>query len=242
MIEGDRILEHLRQVQTQRALRDADPALAANVHALKAYQQSRFAHTYADLLSSDRYAAAAQFFLDELYGPTDFSERDRQFERIVPALVRLFPQDIVQTVGTLAALHALSESLDTDMARSVVDRPVTGRAYVRAWQRTGRPGDRERQIALTLTIGAALQRYVRNPLLRRSLRLMRAPARAAGLASLQGFLERGFETFAAMGNASPFLETVARRERALARALFVADEARVDAAQPGIDELLGQLP
>ena len=67
--------------------------------ALKAYQQQRFSRTYADLLASSRYAAASRFFLDELYGPQDFSDRDAQFARVVPALVRLFPQELVETVA-----------------------------------------------------------------------------------------------------------------------------------------------
>ena len=85
------ILSQLDIVARERASRATDPALAASVEAVKAYQQRRFAATYSDLLHSPRYAGAARFFLDELYGPRDFSERDAQFARVVPALVRLFP-------------------------------------------------------------------------------------------------------------------------------------------------------
>ena len=61
-----------------------------------------------------------------------------------------------------------------------------------------------------LAVGSALDRYTRNPLLRASLRLMRGPAAAAGLGALQGFLERGFDTFREMRGAREFLDTVAR--------------------------------
>lgn len=43
---------------------------------------------------------------------------------------------------------------------------------------------------------------------------MRAPARAAGLDALHGFLERGFDTFAALREPQTFLDTLATRERA----------------------------
>ena len=110
--------------------------------------------------------------------------------------------------------------------------------YVAAWQATGRADDRERQIALTLTVGESLDRYTRRPLLRQSLRMMRAPARAAGLSELQRFLETGFDTFGAMRGAAEFLATVGTRERALAAALFghQTDACRVE------DSALGQLP
>jgi hypothetical protein len=172
------------------------------------------------LLQDPRYANASRFFLSELYGPDDFAQRDAQFARIVPALVRLFPHEIVDTVAALAALHALSEALDTEMGRRVASPSIDRNRYIEAWQSTGRPDDRERQISLMLGIGRALDHYTRNPLLRRTLRFMRAPARAAGLGELQSFLERGFDTFGAMRGAQAFLDTVARRERALAARLF----------------------
>jgi len=219
---ADTILSHLNTVERERERRDRDPVLAARVGAVKAYQQRRFAMTYADLLASPRHRAAARFFLDELYGPGDYSRRDAQFARVVPALVRLFPADVVATVETLGRLHALTEVLDSVLAAQAFELPLDARSYVRAWQSTGRADDRERQIALMLSVGDALDRFTRKPLLRASLKLMRAPAQASGLGDLQRFLESGFDTFRAMGGAGDFLATVGQRERALAAQLFAA--------------------
>lgn len=235
------ILAQLGAVAQQRALRAVDPALQASVEAVKAYQQRRFALTYADLLQSTRYRGAASFFLDELYGPRDFSERDAQFARVVPALVRLFPHEIIETVDTLAQLHALSETLDTGMGQQLIGVVPTSTSYVRAWQAVGDPADRERQIGLTLAVGRDLDRLTRKPLLRTTLHLMRGPARAAGLPALQQFLETGFDTFKAMGGADQFIATVGERERSLARALFeVPVDSGADPASAAA--LLGQLP
>jgi hypothetical protein len=242
------ILDQLDVVERERAARAAEPILAESVVALKDYQQRRFASTYADLLSNPRYAPAARFFLDELYGPRDFSSRDVQFARVVPAMVRLFPAEIVSTVQTLADLHALSETLDTLMARRLQGRDIDRLSYVDAWQHTGDASQRERQIALTLVVGASLDRLTRKPLLRGALHMMRGPARAAGLPALQEFLEIGFDTFKAMNGASEFLATVGSRERGLAKALFAArldfpDEKEAPSpAADGLDASLGQLP
>jgi hypothetical protein len=218
--EGNDILTHLHSVAAERRRRTGDTVLAERVLLLKAYQHRRFALTYADMLGDARFAAAARFFLDDLYGPHDFSERDDQFARIVPALVRLFPKEIVSTVRALAGLHALSEVLDTQMALALGTHPLDAAQYLAAWRHVGRAAEREEQIALMLTIGTDLDRYTRNPLLRHSLRLMRVPARGAGMGELQRFLEKGFETFRAMREAGHFLATIATRERALAAALF----------------------
>jgi len=216
------ILSHLQTVERERERRDRDPALAERVLAVKAYQQRRFALTYADLLASPRHRAAARFFLDELYGPGDYSRRDAQFARVVPALVRLFPADVVATVEVLGRLHALTEVLDSALAAQPFDLPPDARGYVRAWQGTARAADRERQIALMLSVGDALDRFTRKPLLRASLKLMRAPAQASGLGDLQRFLESGFDTFREMGGARDFLATIGQRERELAARLFAA--------------------
>jgi hypothetical protein len=192
---------------------------------VKRFQHARFAYTYRDLLGQARYGAAARFFLEELYGPHDFSDRDTQFARIVPGLVRLFPAEIVRTVRVLGELHALSETLDSRMAEQFEVERLDGEAYGRAWRATAEPAQREHQIALMLDVGYALARYTRNPLIRHSLRLMRGPAAAAGLRTLQRFLESGFDTFRALQDPSQFLDLVAQRERALAADLFAGADA-----------------
>jgi hypothetical protein len=239
---GARILEHLAAVEAERRRRIAAPALERAVAALKRYQQARFARTHADLLAHPRYGRAANFFLTELYGPQDFTGRDAQFARIVPALVRLFPQDIVETVEALAAVHALSERLDSAMGEQLGEAAPTRAGYVRAWQATGDRAGRMRQIELVMAIGVALDRHTRSFMLRASLKAMRAPARAAGMATLQAFLEAGFDAFVAMRGAEEFLARIEQRENALARRLFEADAAAAASGPLAADDPLGQLP
>lgn len=220
--EARQILQNLDVVAAERRTREAEPTLQERVLAIKAYQHMRFEQTYADLLDGGRYAKAARFFLDDLYGPGDFTQRDDQFARVVPALARLFPREILQTVLGLSELHALSERLDTAMGRVHGGGVVGAESYGAAWRTVGQPVERERQIALMLDVGRALDRYTGNVLLRQSLRLMRGPAHAAGLGALQTFLERGFDTFREMRGAEGFLTVVAQRERELAARLFAA--------------------
>jgi hypothetical protein len=228
------ILEHLASVDAERQLRAADASWAARVEAIKRYQQRRFERTYADLLTHPRYAGASNFFLNELYGPSDFTQRDAQFARIVPALVRLFPAEVVRSVQALAALHALSEQLDSRMGRVVSKEPVDASAYVTAWQQCGDAPAREQQIALMEQVGHTLDGLTRSPVLRHSLRMMRGPARVAGMGALHSFLESGFDTFRGMRGADEFLSLIGNRERELAATLF--------SVPPAHASRLGQLP
>src|SRR6266478_1983508 len=103
-------------------------------------------------------------------------------------------------------LSALAHELDRKLLEKLdATAPFTVAAYCAAYEScTNRP-ERERQIALIVATGRALDRYVNKALIRRTLALMRRPARIAGLGRLQGFLERGFAGFASMHGADEFL-------------------------------------
>lgn len=233
---ADRILERIAFVDFERQRRRADPVLQRSVDAIKHYQHARFQKTYQDLLSDRDYRPAAEFFLEDLYGPYDFSARDSQFAKLVPAIARVFPGDLVDTLENLASLHALTEDLDSRMAEVVASERVDARAYVLAWRAVGRQDDRIRQILWVRALGDALQGYTRKPFLRQSLRLMHRPAHAMGLGALQDFLETGFDTFRGLPDAGHFLRQVETRERALMESLFSTPASEVSAA------LLDQLP
>ena len=232
----------LRQASAER------PELAAAVVTVKRFQARRFAGTYADLLAAGAYASAARFFLEELYSDKDYAERDAQFARIAGAIERFFPADVAETSVALAHLHAMTEDLDQAMARSWLDAPMLsgdlqGQAtrYVHAWRQVDRRGDRSAQLDTVLGIGHEMARLTRLPGLRLMLKMMRGPASAAGLSSLQRFLETGFDTFAAMakrpGGAEAFLEIIRLRERALIDLLF---DAELVACETELGRILGQ--
>jgi len=63
----------------------------------------------------------------------------------------------------------------------------------------------------------------RSPLLGATLRRMRRPARAAGFARLQTFLEDGLSAFTAMGGAAEFLAISTSNERATVDNLFAVN-------------------
>ncbi len=217
------ILADLRAAAREREQCAADAGLEQRVQAVKAYQQRRLEAGYADFLADRRHARAMRFFIDEMHGSSDLAGREMQIAGIVPTLVRSFPRDVVETVAALAAWHALSESLDVGVGRHLAAGAVTPQRYASAWRAGGRAADRQRQLALMLRIGRQIEQHVRDPLLVGSLRMMRGPAQLAGLASLQRFLESGFEAFAAMRGAGRLLVAIEQRENVLNVALIGAD-------------------
>lgn len=240
------IREAVAEVRTLREAERTHPPLGEAVMRIKQLQARRFSGTYSDLLGGGTHAAAANFFLQELYSDRDYSDRDAQFARIAGAIERLFPADVAQTAVSLARLHSLTEQLDSGMAAAWLVRAGDGSSeaasYVACWREVGRREDRQRQLSAVLDLGRELIRLTRAPGLRLMLKMMRGPAAAAGLPALQRFLETGFDTFAAMAKTSAaqdFLDTVRMRESAWLDRLF---EAPVAACEAELARTLAQTP
>jgi predicted unusual protein kinase regulating ubiquinone biosynthesis (AarF/ABC1/UbiB family) len=241
-----KIRNAVTRVSTLRHAFTANSALREAVSQVKRVQARRFAGTYADLLAGGSYSLASRFFLDELYSDKDYAERDAQFARIAGAIERFFPHQVVTTAVALAELHALTEELDQTMALSWLrldDQLDDAQRYVMAWREVGRRAEREMQLVDVLAIGHEMAKLTRAPGLRTLLKMMRGPAAAAGLGSLQRFLETGFDTFAAMarrrGEVEQFLGTIQTRESLLIAMLF--DSAAV-ASETEMARILGQAP
>ena len=220
---AQKIRDSLQAVATLRQQHASQPSLARASIEVKRFQALRFRATYADLLRSPRYKTAATFFLDELYSDKDYAQRDQQFSRIASTIATLFPQAVVDIAAALAEVHALTEALDDLMTRQwMVDGTGGDEAarYIRCWRLVADMAARHRQLEVVLLLGQELNRLTRKPGLRTLLKMMRHPAAAAGLSSLQHFLEAGFDAFADMRGAQEFLAVIQQRETEWIQSLF----------------------
>jgi len=213
------------QLARLKALRGAGVSTPPRLHELKEFQAARLARTYADVASQARYSLATSFFLGDLYGPKDFSRRDAEMIRILPAMTRMLPHSAVETATKAVELEALSEELDHRVAQSLGAAALDEASYGAAYRAGSTRAERERQIDLIVAVGERLDVLVRKPFIFRTLKLMRGPAHLAGLDDLQDFLERGFSAFREMGGADEFLALVRHRETQILNRLF-SGEAR----------------
>jgi len=215
--------QQLRAVKTERQAARREPSLLAARTALKRHQSARLGRTHADLLAASDTHDAAVFFLEELYGAHDLSQRDVDLERIIPTMQRVLSYEALHTITEAIVLDALSEKLDTAMARELgVDFDQAG--YLAAYRKVSTQAERARQLDLVQELGDSLCALVRIPLLSVTLSIMRGPARLAGLGDLQQFLERGFTTFKRMKQPKAFVATIAGRERAAMEAIYAGDD------------------
>ncbi len=209
----------LRSVMAQRQAAKANIATHAARCALKRFQSERMAMTHADLLASPESRTAAQFFLNDLYGAEDMTQRDADIERIIPVMEKLLPVQALATIADAMALDALSESLDAVMA-SRLGELFSEDDYIAAYRQLTQRVDREKQLAYVQSVGNSLCELVRVPLIGSTLKMMRGPAKLAKLSELHDFLERGFVAFKGMKQPRIFVATIIAREAAMMDNLY----------------------
>jgi hypothetical protein len=218
-------LERMRNFYAARPV--PRPALEV---ALAHWQTRRLQASYADLREQPRYAQAVDFFLSDLYGVQDFSKRDADIERIYPVMLRVLPESVIDTVARAMEVNVLSQELDRALAARLPPQcaatgVIEAEQYARAYRACDNRAGRERQIVLIEKVGGDLDRIVRKPFIYATLKLLRGPAKLAGLGEMQHFLEAGFESFRAMHGADAFLALIVRRETELMNRLFAGEPA-----------------
>ena len=216
--------QNLSRAKSLRIEANADPRMGEDRLRLRTWQAERLARTYRDLLDSERYHHAARFFLTDLYGPKDFSARDHELERILPTLSATLHTAGIHTIALAIEVDALSEELDAAMVaelrRARAMAKIGEKTYAEAYRRCGHRAQRELQLKLIGEVGESLAALTRKPLVHAALRIMRMPAKLAGLIELHTFLEHGYNAFHRMGDPAEFLDTITTRETVILRQLY----------------------
>ncbi len=194
---------------------------------LRRWQAGRLAASFEGFMDDPARKPAAQFFMTDLYGDRDFSQRDSDIARVAPKMQRLLPTGLVETLADAIELGTLSHALDLRMAealevRAPRSKTLTEALYAEAYRDVGLQLLRGRQIDLIVRAGHGLGTALRTRGVSTLLSVLRGPARAAGLGELQTFLERGFGAYAKLDDVGAFIADIERGEREVSRRLFDA--------------------
>ncbi len=230
-INADQIIQHIYTVNARR-----DLALKMNrldsIQALQEWQCRRLLITHQDLNSQPQFADAMRFFVDELYGPKDFSQRDKDLTRVIPKLAAVLPEKALRALDDALRLNALSFNLDSAMVEVLLsilgtDRlqtsAITADLYAQAYRHVERQTDRAEQIAIVEQLGIQLADVVHVRGINLLIKMARKPAEIAGVLTLHEFLAEGFAAFKQLGDVRLFLDPIISRETAIMQALLASD-------------------
>ncbi|WP_100642875.1 FFLEELY motif protein [Alteromonas facilis] len=230
-LSAEKIVQHIHTVNARRDLA-AKMGRLDDVMMLQAWQCRRLLTTHADLRAEPTFADAMQFFVDELYGPKDFSQRDKDLTRVIPKLAAVLPEKALKALDDALRLNALSFDLDLDMVNALLSLnneetltadAITADTYAQAYRQVGRPEQRAEQIDIVEQLGLQLADVVHVRGISLLIKMARKPAEIAGVLALHEFLAQGFAAFKQLGDVRAFLDPIVSRERAIMTALFQDD-------------------
>ncbi len=201
-----------------------DPRLAQ----LRQWQSERLARTYADLMRDRRFRPAMQFFLEDVYAARDFSQRNRDIERMYEMLRRVAPEPMIRPLVLTVELHYLTEDLDEQLLDVLIRQlgwagPLTVALYAEAYRICDNYAVRIKQIELIYEIGQLLNTVVHLPLSGAILNLTRLALERAGWADLMAFTVRGYKAFNQLRGAREFLDTIRTRELGILDRIYAND-------------------
>ena len=200
--------------------------LSAELQYLRSWQSQRLANTYQDFLEDRRYGPACRFFLDDVYAPLDFSQRDHDFEHLYQLMLRFVPEQMLTLLREAIDLNRLSTQLDLALLEVLIalgeDGPLqlTPARYARAYQICDNYAERAEQIDRLIRVLQEVTTGAGNPLVLVTLKVARGPAVMAGWGDTQDFLLRGCQAFRQMKGGRQFIQAVRQREMRILTRLF----------------------
>lgn len=192
------------------------PNIDHHLAKLAHWQSERLKFSHRDFYQSPGYQDGLSFLFTDLYSTEDFSDRDRDLERIFPKMIKLLPKNIIETVSLLVELNLLTQQLDQKLAEIIFvqheNSDLNEQVYCEAYRTCNNHGERLYQIQLTSQLGQKLDKYARSSIILFTLRMTEGAAEMAGLKALHQFLITGFEAFHSMTDVPKLMGTLSERE------------------------------
>ncbi|MCP4362507.1 MAG: hypothetical protein GY796_31260 [Chloroflexi bacterium] len=203
----------------------ASAGLTSQMALLRSWQVERLTQTYNDLLQSKRYGRGCQFFLSDIYGAKDYSQRDADAENVYNNMRKYFPNRLLVTMGKAIELNKITQELDAQLLDALVNdlqmtNSLSVAQYAEAYRICDNNDARVYQLDVLLDVGRGIGKLIRLPMIGMALRAARRPAHRSGWHELQDFMERGFVAFKQMKGVDEFMQIVEGRERQILGQIF----------------------
>lgn len=216
------IIRHLHGVRTLQEVAEK-AGLIPTIRTVQAWQCKRLLVSHQGMYQQKRFRPAVEFFINELYGPNDFSQRDQDIARIVPKMSKFLPEKALCSLASALHLNTLSFELDFDLAKQLVDTEINRDSYAKAYINCDNLANRQQQIDYIRTLGNDLADVVKMKGIASLLFISRKPAKMAGVLALHEFLEKGFKSFKNLGNVEDFIIPVVNKESEIMQQLANAN-------------------
>lgn len=205
-------LEHYRQLPYH-----TDPVLAKKLHEVQSWQRDRLRATHKDLFAKPKYTLMGEYFVNKLYGGSEFDVLVKQFERIVPKAQKL--EKLAPAAALETATHAIraaidATELDLHLAEWLVshDLPVNKDNMLQAYRSVDEADARREQLDALKEVCYRTDKYINSFMLRKAFQLAKGTAYKYNYQPLYDFMAEGFAAMKPLPNVASFIEPVCERE------------------------------
>lgn len=208
-------LEHYRKLPHH-----TNPALSQKLDEVQAWQRKRIKQTHQALFSLPENRLMGEYFVNKLYGGSEFDILAKQLERIVPKarkLERLAPSAALET-GTLGILSAIvAIELDLHLAEWLLaqDLPVNHDNMLLAYRNVNEADERRSQLASLKDVCYRTDKYINSFMLQKAFALSKKTAYKHNFHPLYDFIADGFAAIKPLRSVGSFIEPVCERELAI---------------------------
>ena len=212
------IIRHLHNIRTMQEIADK-AGLTDAIRAVQVWQCKRLLTSHQQMYQQKRFKPAVEFFINELYGPNDFSQRDQDIARVVPKMSKFLPEKALQSLALALHLNTLSFELDLSLAKKLVDTEINRDSYANAYVDCDDLAKRQQQIDYIRNLGNDLAEVVKIKGISSLLFISRKPAKMAGVLVLHEFLVKGFKAFKNIGDVEDFIIPLVNKEHQIMQQL-----------------------
>ena len=181
---------------------------------------------FSDIYAREGYAEAIDFTMSDLAG-IGISSRDRDLERAAPAITGILPLAALNTIANAAETNARILEVNIGICRSLMvnnelPADISVYKYCLACREASSMEECMDLVYRVTELGRTLKSLVNIPMIGITLRAMRLPARAAGFADLQEFLEDGYRIFRQIPDIEHFLSEIESRTGMIFQTIYTA--------------------
>lgn len=211
-----------------------NPQLAARLSAIQIWQKKRMQHVHAELFAVPEHHLMTQYFLNQLYGGSNFNILAEQCERIVQAAKTfegLVPASVINTALKATELSVLAIELDQQLATHLdmnllddsQDLAINDQQMIQLYQSANQLDDRCRQFDLLDELGDNLDKYVRSKFIHGVFKLSKGLSTRYELQALYQFTDEGFQAMKPLKSAKDFVGVFTQGERDLIQQVYAGN-------------------
>lgn len=214
----DQLLEQYKQLSYH-----SDPVLKHRLHEAQNWLKNRIQKTHQDLFNEPKHLLMAHYFINRLYGGTEFDDLALQIERLLKyahKAEKIIPENAIKTGLKSVGLAVLAMELDEQVAKQLlkdypVDKIIDDEMMRLTLIKVDQADARRQQLDMLDELGISLDKYMRSFIMHTAFKMCKGTASKYKFELMYDFIGEGFIAMKPMKSAATFIAAFTEKERVI---------------------------